>query len=119
MKPIGIVALPELMEMEFPDVLEECKRTSCGRVYFIQAGDDGPIKIGWAIDPWDRMATLQTGNPQTLHLRRWVTGTRSMERYLHRQFRADRIRGEWFAPSKELVRFINEGAIWCEGGCLL
>jgi T5orf172 domain len=65
-------------------------------VYFIQAGDTGPVKIGLANTPEERARTLQTGNHRELHLRHVVPGSGDVERQLHDRFAAARIRGEWF-----------------------
>ena len=75
--------------------------------YFIQSGDDGPIKIGFTSkeDPKERLRDLQTGNPAKLHLIATISG--DVERELHEQFKHDRISGEWFHASPELVNFIN------------
>ncbi len=75
--------------------------------YFIQSGVDGPIKIGFTSkeDPQERLRDLQTGNPEQLHLIAIIAG--NVERELHEQFKNDRISGEWFHPSPELLTFIN------------
>jgi hypothetical protein len=65
-------------------------------VYFIQEGDAGNVKIGRAIDPVGRMATLQTGNPNHLTLIATIKGG-DKERALHAKFKRYHINGEWFA----------------------
>jgi hypothetical protein len=81
-------------------------------VYFIQQGEDGPIKIGrvqlYVVER--RIKTLQIGNPQRLHLRRLVRGDADMEAELHRVFRSTRIRadGEWFSLSPELEHVVHD-----------
>lgn len=79
-------------------------------IYFIQQGDDdGPIKIGYTSgNPERRMADLQTGSPQTLHLIAAGPGTRTDEQRLHARLHPYRIGGEWFAPSDALVLVIAE-----------
>ena len=37
-------------------------------IYFIQAGEHGPVKIGVAQNPSARLAALQTGSPTPLRL---------------------------------------------------
>src|SRR6516162_9936645 len=78
-------------------------RPSC--VYFVQVGDNGPIKIGKAVSPLARLAELQTGNPIELIPRLLLLGGRH-ERFLHRRFKDCRIRGEWFRPRQHLRDFI-------------
>jgi hypothetical protein len=60
-------------------------------IYFIQSGEDGPIKIGFSNQPDRRLPELQTGNPRAL-----IPGDTSVERQLHTRFEPARIRGEWF-----------------------
>lgn len=75
-------------------------------VYFIQAGEDGPVKIGTAEDVAARLSELQTGSPAPLQLLGYVSGGRADEQMLHRRFAALRMRGEWFSPAPELIDFI-------------
>lgn len=78
-----------------------------GRVYFVQAGEHGPIKIGWTRgDPAARIASLQTGNPFRLILLVAVPGSVEDEASLHLRFDRIRMTGEWFQPTSELVAFI-------------
>lgn len=79
-------------------------------VYFIQAGKSGPIKIGFSDDVSKRIASLQTGNADTLNLRLVVPGTMETEADLHRRFASARIRpsGEWFATTRELLEFMGQ-----------
>lgn len=39
-----------------------------------------------------------------------IDGDRDMETFLHRQFAAGRVHGEWFLPSPELREFIEMAA---------
>jgi hypothetical protein len=66
-------------------------------VYFIQAGQDGPIKIGVAADPLLRLDDLQVGSPVALTLLAAIPGGAVHERQLHARFAEGRIRGEWFS----------------------
>ena len=72
-------------------------------VYFIQAGDDGPIKIGSAVDPIARLKELQVGNPQPLHILMTLADDEGLERQLHQRFAPLRLHGEWFRPEQELA----------------
>lgn len=77
------------------------------RVYFIQSGSDGPIKIGKAENPMGRLAQMQVGSPIALRLLGSIPGGIADERRLHEQFKQDWLRGEWFTPSAALVRYIG------------
>lgn len=71
-----------------------------GWVYFIRedrADPCGWTKIGWALDPWRRLATIQTGNPSRLILVGKCPGNRVDERIAHESLAAIRGDvGEWF-----------------------
>ncbi len=77
-------------------------------VYFIQAGKGGPIKIGLSQCVERRCANMQTGNHLLLTVIGVIAdGKAEDEAFCHRKFHADRLHGEWFAPSGLLVHFIN------------
>lgn len=77
-------------------------------VYFIQEGFNGPIKIGYAhTDVASRMKSMQTANSNELRLLGTVPAKVYDERFWHARFQADRVRGEWFAPSNLLVEAIK------------
>lgn len=75
-------------------------------VYFIQAIDGGPIKIGTSSigSVLSRFTTIQVGHPSELRFRRMVAGDWRVERGLHSYFAEQRTRkrGEWFWPCDEL-----------------
>lgn len=73
-------------------------------VYFVQAGEGGPIKIGIGADPDERLHAMQIGNHAELFLLAAIPGTAAMERELHERFAAGRIRGEWFEASTPGLR---------------
>ncbi len=77
-------------------------------VYFIQAGENGPIKIGFSDNIKKRMLSLQTAHYEELRLLGAVQGADEMESYLHRKFRRLHIRGEWFRPRWTLTTWIRE-----------
>lgn len=66
-------------------------------VYFIRAGEHGPVKIGVAADPARRMVNLQTSNSSPLQIIRLLDGHRADERRIHDLFADRRLAGEWFA----------------------
>ena len=77
-------------------------------IYFIQQGQDGPIKIGFTEGEIDgRLSSLQTGNPEVLRCIGIVDGTIPDERALHKQFAAYHIRGEWFQTAPELFQYLR------------
>lgn len=83
-----------------------------GSVYFIQAGEDGPVKIGWtgaAIAK--RLGALQPGNWLDLRIIGSIPNQIiDTEAAWHERFAEHRIRSEWFAPAPELLTAIAEAS---------
>ena len=80
-------------------------------VYFIQQGDDGPIKVGLSWSPQSRLAHLQVANPSELRIigqRRITEGDpRTIEGQIHDHLRPWHIRNEWFEASDEVLEFVR------------
>ena len=72
-------------------------------VYFIRAGEDGPVKIGSSADPRKRLLFLRSANHTPLSLIHVFEGGEREERVLHKRFAQHRIKGEWFAAVPEIV----------------
>lgn len=68
----------------------------CPHIYFVQAEQGGPIKIGVSVDPERRLRELQTASPYRLVIRRTVPNEGHAERWLHEVFGPYRMEGEWF-----------------------
>jgi hypothetical protein len=77
-------------------------------IYFIQRGEDGPIKIGISNNPFKRLETFQTASDEKLHIRGVFRGTTADEALLHQKFAAQRLRGEWFENTLEIRVAIEE-----------
>lgn len=87
------------------------------RVYFIRAGENGPVKIGFSTDIAQRVRDLQTASPHELKVEAVVIGTQAVEAWFHRLLRKWHIRGEWFALSDDLISYalgcmVDEGLVW-------
>jgi hypothetical protein len=78
------------------------------RVYFIQAGSSGPVKIGTSPNPNKRKTELQPGNPELLVLIADVAGDIRLEHAAHRKLKHLRMHGEWFRPESDLFAVIEE-----------
>jgi hypothetical protein len=79
------------------------------RVYFFQAGEGGPIKIGvTAGSVTRRRDNLQIGAAEEIRSLGSYSGDRAAEAALHQRFAASRVRGEWFKPTDELLGLIAE-----------
>jgi hypothetical protein len=80
-------------------------------IYFLQAENGGPVKIGRSRFPEQRLAWFQTAHAERLVLRAVVAGEPSFERELHRRFADSRMLGEWFEPTLELEAEIQRYAV--------
>ncbi len=76
-------------------------------IYFIQAGDGGPIKIGISSSALARMQVMQSDNHADLKLLHIERGTMKEEHAFHKRFAVYRIRGEWFEPAESLLEEIK------------
>lgn len=79
-------------------------------VYFVQAVEGGPIKIGHAKDPEARLVIMQLGCPIELRLLAITEGGKARESALHAAFSGLRLHGEWFQPDSALLLWIEEHA---------
>lgn len=75
-------------------------------VYFLQVGEDGPIKIGTSEDVASRVAALRTASHAKLRLLAKVPGGIAEEHALHKRFARSRLEGEWFRPTVNLCAHI-------------
>ena len=71
-------------------------------IYFIQAGDEGLIKIGYAVHVDQSIKIWQEGSPVPLKLLATIDGSLEVEVYLHTKFSRLRQHGKWFKGSKEI-----------------
>ena len=76
-------------------------------IYFIQQGDDGPIKVGYSTNPEKRLKTLSTASPHSLHLLKVVEGDETLEKRIHTRFAEIRLGGEWLQATQDLLDFIE------------
>jgi hypothetical protein len=76
-------------------------------VYFVQAGEDGPIKVGWTANPPRRFAVLQSNHYEELRILGTYRGSRADEALLHLELAEHRIRGEWFRPTPEVLAVVT------------
>ena len=77
-------------------------------VYFIRAGDNGPIKIGSSHNPRERLGVLQVGNHEELKLIETVPGGVNLERKVQEDLKAFKRGHEWFNPTDEVLNYIEE-----------
>lgn len=75
-------------------------------VYFIGA-EDGPVKIGRAFVPEQRLKEIQCGYPYPLKVLATIKGGRGLERAYHERFAAHRLNGEWFERHPDILAEIE------------
>jgi hypothetical protein len=102
----------EIVERFNPGFLSQAHRFDrrAPFIYFIQVGDDGPIKIGYSGNPYRRLGQLQTGHPELLRILLMFPGEKEDELWLHQILKNFRIGGEWFvnhAALQELIAKLN------------
>lgn len=79
-------------------------------VYFVRAGESGPVKVGYVQAGRSverRLVELQVGNHEQLHLLALSNGGPATERKLHRALAWSRVRGEWFKWSPMIAKLID------------
>lgn len=74
-------------------------------IYFIRCTATGSIKIGLSANPWKRLSKMQSDSPGVLEMLGAEPGGADREAELHQRFAKDRLRGEWFRPSDEIVTY--------------
>lgn len=82
------------------------KSESLAFVYFMRR-TDGLIKIGYSYDPKKRLFQVRAQCKQQVDILATVQGAKKLEGDLHKKYAADRVEGEWFAESPELLAEIE------------
>jgi hypothetical protein len=85
------------------DELDQVERNALpgAGVYFVQSGN--AVKIGMSGDISKRLRVLRTMSPLPLELLGVIPGGRNEEAALHREWAAQRLHGEWFQATPELL----------------
>jgi len=79
-----------------------------GFIYFIQAVNGGPVKIGFSICPEKRILELQTANPYKLDLIGTIRGNIFAEKKLQKHLVHAKTYGEWFEPDEIVIEAIKQ-----------
>lgn len=79
------------------------------RVYLVSCVATGLTKIGYSKSPDSRIRALQTANPSRLLYWGSIEATREDERWYHRFFEPEHVRGEWFALDIAHINAILRG----------
>ena len=103
-KPIRCVPMLQSVNINVPPL----GPNYYGHVYVIGFADY--VKIGWSENVKRRLFDIQKHAPEKLVLYTLFAAKRVAERKLHRRFKYMRLHGEWFA----LTRSLKD---WVENGC--
>lgn len=68
----------------------------CGHLYFLRSMTLDAVKVGFAVNPAQRLSTLQTGNPNKLYISMIVPIETAAERVFHEVMLPHRVSGEWY-----------------------
>jgi len=94
-----IIEMSDAVTMSIVSAIKiaEQNKPSDGHVYFLLNPLSNLVKIGWSINLYDRLKTLESQSGQNMTL---VGAVRSQsnkkEREFHRRFKQERVKGEWF-----------------------
>jgi hypothetical protein len=78
-----------------------------GCIYFIQAEKGGLVKVGYTEDLYKRFRIIQAHSPLKMRIIGKIKGSKATEEEIHSKFARDRKHGEWFEPSKRLMKLIE------------
>ena len=84
------------------------------RVYLIEAGASGKVKIGTSVCVQKRLSQLQGASPEKMRLLLSMDGGLREEAEVQAAYKAERIHREWFSRSGDLERFIDS-VFWAFG----
>jgi hypothetical protein len=77
------------------------------RVYFMLGDQTAQVKIGMSNDPWRRSGQISSpARPIVLLYTDYTPSCGDLEASIHKQFAAQRIRGEWFNCTGPLKQFV-------------
>ena len=81
--PLDRAAGFEVIWQHVSALFEVARQIANASFVYVIAEEDGPIKIGSAVDPILRLRSLQTGNPRRLRVEHVLLGDADLERLLH------------------------------------
>lgn len=92
----------------FRCMMEQWKKPKLDpKVYFVRS-TEGLIKIGFTTKPIEeRLAQFRNISSGGAFLILAIAGSKQDESFLHRTFKKDKAHGEWFNPSKRLLKTID------------
>lgn len=106
-KKIDVIPMVDFYREIFDDNFKIINENPGAYVYLMVNTETALIKIGFSKKPQYREKTLQSQEPQ-VHLIACWKADRSIETSLHRKFKKNRVRGEYFKLSLHDLRLIKD-----------
>lgn len=75
-------------------------------LYFLQSGTGGPIKIGYTKQLATRLNALHKMNGGSIRFLGALAADKQEEKRFHERYAADRLHGEWFRLSPDILLFL-------------
>ena len=98
---LGLATLQQVVRSGAP-------KSDVGLIYFIApVGEHDPIKVGFTKDLARRLIAYIGHSPLPLTLLALAEGPREVESALHGLFKLDRLHGEWFKSSPEMLSIVE------------
>jgi hypothetical protein len=76
-------------------------------IYLIHNEITNKCKIGYSVNPTQRLQELQTGSSERILLKTQIEGSYELENQIHKKFEEHRIQGEWFIYNKEIAEYFK------------
>lgn len=89
-------------------IIRTAPKEKIGFVYFAINDKQKLCKIGFSMNPYSRLKSLQTGCPFPIRLYRTIEGSTEKEKELHRRFQQYKSNGEWFFIKDRLLDYLKE-----------
>lgn len=103
---LKVNAYPEPEPAPAAETSKPKQKKRAQKVYFIRAADI--VKIGVAVDPQERLRTLQVARTERLELLLTLNGGVEREARLHNLFAAQCVGGEWFTYAGPVAAYIEK-----------
>lgn len=76
-------------------------------IYLIVCDTTKTCKIGYSVNPTNRLKQIQACNPYSLHLKYMINGEIYEEKMLHKRFKEFSINREWYSYNNEIEEYFS------------
>ena len=102
------ISVDDLYEKQTASKVENQTKKK-GFVYFILNYDQKVCKIGYSLNPEQRLTQIQTSFPYRLIIHKQIVGDLKKEKWFHNVFKQYKTKGEWFSIEGKLKDYIYKG----------